>query len=392
MRILLVSEVYPPQSGGAGWSARSLALGLRDAGHEVRVLTSASGAQRDDGVQEIRISEPRSLWRRRATPQAFAAAIEKEDASFRADVIHAQHSLAALGATAVAPHKTVITVRDHWPVCFWSTRLSRGVTCPRCSALNKVRCLDGRVSIAAAPVAVPYMTWDLGAKRTALNKAKAVIAVSEAIATELREAGIHRVTPLPNIVSEGEIAPIAAQAPSPSLEVPARFLLFVGKLEPNKGVRDLVRAVALSHAELPLVVLGSGSEEDAMRRDAQEKGVDLRLPGWAQRSDVLRLMSRAEALVFPSSWEEPLSRVLLEALALGVPIAAVDTGGTKELIEDGRSGLLAKDAASLGAALSRIVGDAELRGKLKAGARERARRFSPEVLIPRYESLYRGIA
>jgi glycosyltransferase involved in cell wall biosynthesis len=81
---------------------------------------------------------------------------------------------------------------------------------------------------------------------------------------------------------------------------------------------------------------------------------------------------------------------LLEALALGTPIAAMDTGGTSELIEDGTSGLLAHDVPELGDALARIIHDASVRSRLTEGAVSRARAFSPEALIPRYEALYRG--
>jgi glycosyltransferase involved in cell wall biosynthesis len=164
----------------------------------------------------------------------------------------------------------------------------------------------------------------------------------------------------------------------------------VGKLEANKGAGHLIEAVVRSKTRLPLVVLGRGSEEGAIRELARKASVEVRLPGWAERADVLRAMRRAEALVFPSTWPEPLSRVLLEALALGTPIAAMDTGGTSELIEHETSGLLARDVEQLGDALGRIVHDASVRSRLKEGAASRARAFCPEVLIPRYEALYRG--
>jgi glycosyltransferase involved in cell wall biosynthesis len=102
-------------------------------------------------------------------------------------------------------------------------------------------------------------------------------------------------------------------------------------------------------------------------------------------------MSRATALVFPSLWPEPLSRVLLEALALGTPVAAMDTGGTREILKDGESGLLVRDVQELGAAVGRLVHDDVLRARIAEGARERARAFSPEVLIPRYEAVYRRL-
>jgi glycosyltransferase involved in cell wall biosynthesis len=311
------------------------------------------------------------------------------EGSTGADVIHAQHSLSALGALAMEPRpRVIVTVRDHWPVCFWSTRMSQGSLCPECSTQSMWRCINGRLPMLSAPLAIPYMKWDLADKRGALGKANAVIAVSEAIAAELRLAQIPSVHVLPNIVDAREVNAIAAEAPE--IPLPDRFILFVGKLEENKGASDLIDVVVRSKSRLPLLVLGSGPFAAHIREQAAKHSIEVHLPGWAERADVLRAMKRAEALVFPSTWPEPLSRVLLEALALGTPVAAMDTGGTSELIEDGVSGLLARNIDELGDALGRIVHDAAVRSQLREGAGSRARAFSPQILIPRYEALYRG--
>ncbi len=387
MKITLVTEVFPPQAGGAGWSTRALALALKDAGHDVKVLTTALGPGMESSVPVVRIAGASGPFRRGRMVEAFRRSLSEIAGS--ADVIHAQHSLSALGALALEPRpRVVVTVRDHWPVCFWSTRMSQGALCPQCSTANMWRCVDGRLPALATPIAIPYMTWDLSSKQNALRRADAIIAVSESIASELRLALIPSAQVIPNIVDAAEVNGIAAL--TPGIPLPDRFVLFVGKLEANKGVRDLIPALVRSNARLPLVVLGSGSEERTLREEAAKHSIELHAPGWADRDDVLRAMKRAEALVFPSTWPEPLSRVLLEALALGTPIAAMDTGGTSELIENERSGLLARTTEELGDALGRIVHDASVRSRLKEGAAARARAFSPEILIPRYEALYRG--
>jgi glycosyltransferase involved in cell wall biosynthesis len=102
-------------------------------------------------------------------------------------------------------------------------------------------------------------------------------------------------------------------------------------------------------------------------------------------------MARATVLVFPSLWPEPLSRVLLEALALGTPMAAMDTGGTREILRDEESGLLAKDARALTEAVGHLAGDVGLRRRLAEGARARSAAFAPQALIPRYEAVYRRL-
>lgn len=386
MKITLVSEVFPPWAGGAGWSTRALAMGLKGAGHHVKVVTTAEGPTDDGGVPVTRLQGVAGRFRRGPMVEIFREALARGEAT---DVIHAQHSLSALGALALEPRpRTVVTVRDHWPVCFWSTRMSRGELCPACSTGGMWRCIDGRLPALSAPVAIPYMKWDLSSKQAALRRADAVIAVSEAIAAELRAVRIGAVHVLPNIVDVVEVNAVADQ--TPSIPLPDRFVLFVGKLEANKGAKDLIPAFAQAKVLLPLVILGSGSEQRAICEEAAKRSIEVITPGWTERADVLRAMKRAEALIFPSTWPEPLSRVLLEALALQTPIAAMDTGGTSELIENDRSGLLARNVDQLGDALGRIVHDEGVRSRLKEGAVIRARAFSPEALIPRYEALYRG--
>ena len=387
MKITLATEVFPPKAGGAGWSTRALALALKGAGHEVTVVTTAEGPATEGEVPVVRLAGVSGPFRRGRMVEIFRKSLS--ELRNRADVIHAQHSLSALGALALQPRpRVVVTVRDHWPVCFWSTRMSQGSLCPQCSTAGMWRCIDGRLPTLTTPLAIPYMKWDLSSKRNALREADAIVAVSDAIAAELREAGLPFIHVLPNIVDGEEVNRIAGE--TAGIALPDRFVLFVGKLEANKGARDLIPAMVQANTTLPLVILGSGSEEGALREQAARHTVAVHLPGWTDRDDVLRAMKRADALVFPSTWPEPLSRVLLEALALGTPIAAMDTGGTSELIEDEASGLLAHDAAQLGDALGRIVHDASVRSRLKEGASSRARAFSPEALIPRYEALYRG--
>jgi len=387
MKIALVSEIYPPRAGGAGWSTRALALGLRAAGHEVRVITTSAGPEELDGlgIERLHISGRKRL----TAPRAFARAVRAlgPDA-----VIHAQHSLAALGSlSAGCDQRVAVTVRDHWPVCFWSTRLSRGQPCPACGVRPMTRCLTGRLRVPAPAswALIPYMRWDLRAKRSALERAGAIIAVSEAIATEVRGAGRGAVEVIPNIVNPRELE-AAGRVPT-VFPLPERFLLYIGKLAANKGAHLLVPTVAEARTGLPLVVLGEGPLARSMKHDALAADVPLIMRGWVHRQDVLSVLARATALVFPSLWAEPLSRVLLEALALGTPIAAMVTGGTAEIVTDGDNGLLAEDAHGLAAAVARLAHDGDLRQRLSEGARARAQAFCPEALIPRYEAVYRRL-
>src|SRR5262249_55750482 len=123
------------------------------------------------------------------------------------------------------------------------------------------------------------------------------------------------------------------------------YVLYAGKLATNKGVQFLIKALADAHVRWPLVVVGDGPLATQMRDEAQARGVDLRLQGWRDRNDALAWMRHATLLAFPSYGPESLSRVLIEAAALGVPIAAMDTGGTRDILRSGDTGLLSADPA-----------------------------------------------
>jgi glycosyltransferase involved in cell wall biosynthesis len=108
---------------------------------------------------------------------------------------------------------------------------------------------------------------------------------------------------------------------------------------------------------------------------------------------VLALIKHADCLLFPSRWQEPLSRVLLDAAALGAVIVAEPTGGTEEIVIDGESGLLGRSVEELGRAVRRVLGDPSLTLRLREGARRRAdAAFSERIVVPRLEALYRSVA
>jgi glycosyltransferase involved in cell wall biosynthesis len=141
--------------------------------------------------------------------------------------------------------------------------------------------------------------------------------------------------------------------------------------------------------EFPLLVAGSGSLEAELRA----KGGNVRYLGWVDEERALALMKHADCLLFPSRWQEPLSRVLLDALALGAAIVAEPTGGTEEIVVDGESGLLGRGVDELGRALRRVVDDPALARRLREGARRRAQSvFSEDAVVPRVEALYRSVA
>jgi glycosyltransferase involved in cell wall biosynthesis len=115
----------------------------------------------------------------------------------------------------------------------------------------------------------------------------------------------------------------------------------------------------------------------------------VRLLGWIDQAATAAWMAHASLLVFPSRGPESLSRVLIEASALGVPIAAMHTGGTADIVLDEATGLLSATPGELAEDVRRLRADAPLRARLGAAARERAAAtFDAPAVVARIEQLY----
>jgi glycosyltransferase involved in cell wall biosynthesis len=319
----------------------------------------------------------------------------------RVDLIHGQHSLtvpAAVIAGRASGRPVVATVRDYWPVCYWATLIhddTQATLCPECSPANMRRCLRPRTGGAwpVALAAIPYMRRNLETKRQALAGADAVVAVSRQIAADLRarapELAGSRIEHVPNPFDIASLRTAAASAPRPAAP---RYALAVGKLEANKGADLLPRVMAEAGLDVPLVVVGDGSLRASIEADARERGVDLRVTGWLPRERTLGWIAGAALLVFPSRGPESLSRVLVESAALGVPIAAMHTGGTADIIEHEVTGLLSGDPEGLARDVARLSGNPALAAALGGAARAHAEReFDAPHVIARLEALYEDV-
>ena len=411
MRVLIATDAFPPVCGGSGWSTYELAKGLRARGHHVTIVRPRVNAPEGhegseyDGFQPIepRFYAPPLPYLRnyfkneRLYPrlETFLANLIRRE-SF--DVVHAQHLLSSPPSVAAARSAgvpAVCTIRDYWPVCYWSDLIldrTDDTLCPGCTAARMTRCVRPHAG-PAWPVAlpfIPYMRANLSLKRRSLAGADALIAVSRTIAADLRarapEIANTRLETIPNPVDIGSIRTRASSAVPPLREP---YALYVGKLEPNKGVTKLIVAIGRAKLDWPLVVVGDGSERPRLEALSRQSGRTVRFTGWLPREEALSWLKHAAVLVFPSHGPESLSRVLLEASALGVPIAAMDTGGTADIVRDEETGLLSRTAEELGEDLARLRGDAALRTRLGDAARQRAaREFDSPTVIDRIERLY----
>ncbi len=413
MRVLITTDAFPPNCGGSGWSTYELVRGLIDKGHEAFVIQpSFEGrgltVRKFDGISvaEYRARAPRipylrNYFKNERFYRHFADYLEGWLSETPVDVVHAQHLLTGPPSITAARARglpVVCTVRDYWPICYWTDLLhdeqSVGV-CPECTQTMMSRCIRPRAG-ATWPLAlpfVPYMKSNLEQKRKSLALASAVVAVSQSVAERLRDRAPEmyqtRLEIIPNPVDSERLLHEAS-----SLERPFNkpYVLYLGKLAPNKGVRELIPVMEKSCVPWPLVVVGDGTERDLLERQSRLSNCHVEFTGWLNRPEALRWLYNASILVFPSRWPEPLSRVLLEASALGVPIAAMDTGGSRDIVVDRKTGLLSQTSDGLAQAVACLYKDEQLRQSLAGAAKRRvASRFSTANVVGQIEALYENL-
>ena len=412
MRILIATDAFPPTAGGSGWSTYELARGLRANGHHIKIVRTYS--ERDpipvayDGfeVEGFRAFAPpvpflRNYVRNEQLYERLGSRLAEIAKRESVDLIHAQHVLTGPSSVVAARRAgipVVCTVRDYWPVCYWGDVLAdpgAGVLCPGCSASAMTRCLRPRTGLAwpATLPAIPYMRGNLRRKQASLADADAIVAVSSYVATALRtrapQLAKARIEVVPNGVDAIRVRTDADATPPP---MPGRYAIFVGKLAQNKGAHMLVDIASRASLSIPFIAIGDGPERAELERAATASGREIRVMGWRDRQEVFRWLRHAELLIFPSVWPEPLSRVLIEASALGVPTAAMNTGGTGDIIVDEATGLLSDTPAGLAEDVARLANDESLRTRLGGAAAARAAsHFDIRVVIRRMEALYEDL-
>lgn len=405
MNILIATDVFPPQSGGSGWSTFHLARALQARGHHIEIVLPKLGARAiqtrvyqglnvvEVGYNASNLPALRAWSKTRALEKTLCAYLAQHAREF--DVIHAQHILSISAAAAarkfLAPRATipvVSTVRDYWAVCLYGTLWRDNAICPICRGSEMTKCLAQKYGGAAKFMqpALPFVERELQRRQRALQNSDAVIAVSEFVANTLR--GIvdeKKLRVVPNLIDLGETRATISSLQSPISQAP--YLMFIGKLNSLKGAELLPEILEKSGVDIPLVVAGDG----VLRADlAQCKGIEMR--GWISNAETLGLLARAQALLFPSRWAEPLARTLLEAQALGVPTVALNTGGTRDIIQNNFNGLLADSVDEFSAHVRRIAHDSALRARLSENAKQVAQeKFSAAVVVEKMESIYAGV-
>lgn len=396
LRVLLVSDFYPPQPGGLEAHVRRLACELHARGNAVMVMTGGTGGSRppDDGFPVVTVapSLAKLPFLHESTSRVFLPPwpdpkfqrrLLEEIRNFEPDVVHA-HGWAVFSAAPLCRRQHVAIV---------ATAHDYGLMCPKRNLRRGDEiCVDGRGVRCLTCPSVEQGT----AKRIGLAGMLAVtgsrtyarvdrlLVVSTYVRRRYLEAGIpaSAMEIVPNFL-DPDIAGDAGIDPGEANDV-----LFVGPASPHKGREVLEEAFKeMGGTGFRIVLVG----DDGTSNASTEPGVVRfgRLEGdrlWACFRD-------AAVVVVPSTWAEPCPTVALEAMAFHRPVVASAVGGLTDIVEDGRTGVLVPpgDPRALAGALKRLAADPSARASMgREGRRKLEATFSSETVIPRIEAAYRA--
>ena len=374
MHIALISREHPSTPGGGGIGTYTMTMGsaLARLGHRVDLFTRGEDPPRvEDGVRVIPLA-PRALPL--ATAKRVVAARQVARAAGEAGAEIAQAAEWEAEAWWIARRRTLPLVTRLATPTYLVDVLNQGAPRPR---TREIRWLE----------------------RDQARRSDLLIAPSNAIADRVAsDWGLDRtrIEVVPNPVDVAFVQSAAAAAPP--VQLPERFVVFIGRLERRKGVEELAQALpaALStDAGLHAVFIGRDAGAEAGGVMASVAALEGAFPGRVHlvgelpREQALAVVARATIAVLPSHWEA-FGFVALEALALGRPVIASSGSGMAEIIEDGKSGWLVppRQVDALRDALTaRLAAPDDLR-RVSEAARVRADSFRADRLAPVLAELY----
>lgn len=383
MRILLVSDFFPPVRGGLEAHVDDLATELAWRGHEVHVATlTQNPTPSHAGVQtHVVRTTTSSVVRFQRNDRPFAPPLPDPGArrglaqlvrSLRPDVVHA-HSWLGVSLPRSDRPPTVFTAHDYAFVCQLHTLLrTSGERCRGPSLAACVRCGSRRYGLARS---LALSAGTVGGRRAV--SADRLLTLSQQVASVVGPYFDLPVEVITGFVREE--APAAAPAGLP----PGPFVMYAGDPGDHKGFDTLLEVWAAGSApRLPLVVASTKEVGRPVPRDVTVLQLD--------RAGVRTAWSRAALGVVPSRWDEPFGMVAIEALSAGVPVVASRVGALPELVRAGVDGLLVPpgDAEALRRAVDELLRDEPVRRRMAGAALTGSRRFAAAEVVPKLEAAY----
>jgi glycosyltransferase involved in cell wall biosynthesis len=241
----------------------------------------------------------------------------------------------------------------------------------------------------------------VGLERFAARFTERIVVLTDAEAEQHLAVGVGRREQFVTIPSGVDLAEVRSQARRAphiryelGLSATTPLIGSVARLVPVKGLRYLITAMPEILRRCPdahLILAGDGDQRPGLEALSRDLAVADRVHFLGFRRDAVAVTGALDVFALPSL-NEGQGRVLVTAMALGVPIVATKVGGVPEVIQDHRQGLLvpAEDPGALSRAITTILTDQELATVLGMAGRTRAARFSSEIMLRRHADVYRN--
>lgn len=374
MRVALFTNNYLPFCGGVTISVETLRRGLEARGHEPWVFAPRFPGVPVQAPRVVRYpSIPATTYPEFALAIPCSARVARLVGRLDFDVFHAHHPflLGQVGRRLARRHRRPLVFTYH-------TRYEKYA--------HYVPLRQSLVERLAVRLSTRFAA-----------AADAVIAPSAVIRDELCRRGVRaRIAVVPTGVDVGQFHPAPPAAARQALGLPERgpLLLYVGRLDREKSVDRLLHAfdrIACTLPESRFVLVGQGMEADRLRRlaAATPAGDRVHFAGVRPHEALAGYYQAADLFLFASQTETQ-GLVLAEAAACGLPAVAVAAPGVDEVIRDGETGLLTKDAPpAIAEAAIGLLLDPERRARMGAQARVVAEReFDVHLQLDRTLAVY----
>lgn len=408
MNILIISNLYPPNVvGGYERLCFETASALVEGNHRVSVLTSNYGGRLadypgQDADRSLRmLADTDDIYKgfsaseseKKAINDHNLAVLECKLATVQPDVVFVWNlfflDVSFLSAIQSSGVRTVFLLTDNWLIlflkpAFWYRYFTGGVLASRSwpavirSALGnlRVRMFPDNISIAGEAI-FPSRFMQAFYAQAGCRFQKTVVIPHGVHLTPHDEASYRNRM---ETVKKGEI-----------------HLLFAGRVVEMKGVHTILESLpeivrGLPDTSVRLTVMGDCQDrqyqdrlETIIRRCHLEGVVTFRYP--VPESNLFTVFQEYDIFLFPSLYE-PFSLTLIHAMAAGIPVAASDVGGNREIVFPEKTGLLfpRADAQALAGAVLRLAANAGLRRELAMAGRETAGRFTFQAMVQQVEA------
>lgn len=374
MKILLVSWEYPPVVvGGLGRHVHHLAVALAEAGHEVVVLsrrpsgtdpsTHPSSDEVADGVRVIAAAQDPHEFDFGTDMMAWVLAMGHA-------MVRSGLAIKTNGRRAGKPWRPDVVHAHDWLVAHPAIALAEFFDVPLVSTIHATEAgrhsgwVSGRISrqVHAAE------SW-------LVHESDSLITCSHSMSDEITELfgpGLAETRVIRNGI-DAALWPFTERTPRTG---PPR-LLYLGRLEYEKGVHDAIAAmprIRRTHPGTTLTIAGDGTQQDWLTEQARKHKVlrAIEFVGRVDHDGLVALLHAADAAVLPSHYE-PFGIVALEAAATGAPLVTSNVGGLGEAVIDGETGVSfpPRDVAALARAVRTVLDDPAAAQRMAIAARRR---------------------